>query len=600
MLNIDKISELSALNVLCVEDDDETREELHLILQSWFDTVYMAVNGEQGLALYLQHSPNIVISDIQMPKMNGLSMSADIKQHNPQQEIILLSAYNDVEYLFRALEMGIRHYITKPISIDRLLGKLVEINNQIHLEAEAKRNHKILEQYKVLVDEKAIVAKINLQGHIDYANQQFCHLSGYSEKELLGQHYSLTFTDSTQVPLLKALKTTVLQKKKWQGILKASNKAGENYIVDITVIAITDEDDNIEEFVALLIDMTEVYEKFERLSLNLQQDLKSKRHYFQEYERAIELGTSLCVLNTEGDIISVNQNFSATLNCQKEELIGRSFCDMIQNDRNFKQRVLSQVHSEGLSTNIIHIAAKSDYERTLSTVIIGIKDEQGHLHSLMSLNQDISDSIKLSDEIIETQKELIYVMGDIVENRSSETGQHIKRVAEISQLLAEKYGLSKDHAQMIKIASPMHDIGKVGISDHILHKPGKLTESEYKTIKQHADLGYNMLNKMNRPLINMAATIAREHHEYYNGQGYPLGLVGEQISIEARIVSIVDVFDALSSKRSYKDAWKDDKIIAHLKKNSGVQFDPTLVALFLDNIEQILAIRNQLHDNQPT
>jgi len=598
MLNIEKISELSDLNVLYVEDDSETREELELILGNWFSHLYVANNGQEGLALFQQHQPDIIISDIQMPKMNGLSMSADIKQTNPEQEIVILSAYNDVEYLFRALELGIKHYITKPVSIERLLEKLVEINRQMSLQEEVNRNSKLLEQYKLLVDEKAIVAKIDLKGKISYVNQQFCTLSGYSEEELLGQHYLFSISDNGQESILQELKSSLLQTKKWQGFLKKTSKCGNNYVVDTTVVAIVDANNQIEEYVVLMVDMTEAYEKFERLSLNLQQDLQSQQHYLHEYERAIELGTSLCVLDSNGAIVSANKNFSSTLNCKTEDLIGITFSDLVLDCNDFKQRVLDTVQQQGFSSRVIRIAANSGYERTLSTVIVGIHDETGGLHSMMSLSQDISDSIKLNNDIIETQKELIYVMGEVVENRSQETGLHIKRVAQISELIAEKYGLSHEHAQMIKIASPMHDIGKVGISDDILHKAGALSESEYNAMKKHTDLGYSMLNKMDRPLIQMAATIAHEHHEFYNGQGYPLGLSGNEISIEARIVGLVDVFDALGSKRSYKQAWSDEQIIDYLLAKKGVQFDPELVDLFIENLEQIFTIRNQLLDDK--
>ncbi len=596
MLDIKKIAELTELDVLYVEDDDETREELELVLQSWFNTLYTAANGREGLELYKKYRPDIVISDIQMPEMNGLSMSADIKHIQQNQEIIILSAYNDVEYLFRALELGIQHYITKPISLERLLDKLVAIKDQMQLENEVKHNRKLLEQYKLLVDEKAIVAKVDLAGNISYVNSQFCHLSGYTETELLGQHYLFTFAENDQEATLQELKDTVINNKKWQGFLKKTSKNGDIYIVDVTVVAIVDAHNKIEEFVALMLDVTEVYEKFERLSLNLQQDLASQQHYHNEYERAIELGTSLCVLDTSGKIISANDNFSATLNCKTEEIIGQSFSDMVLDCNDFQQRVLGKVQDQGFSSRVIRLGVKPGCERTLSTVIVGIHDQQGDLHSLMSLSQDISDSVKLSEDIIEIQKELIYVMGEVVENRSQETGLHIKRVAQMSQLLAEKYGLSSEHAQMIKIASPMHDIGKVGIPDEILHKPGKLTAKEFETMQEHADLGYKMLNKLDRPLINMAATIAHQHHEYYNGKGYPLGLAGEKIAIEARIVGLIDVFDALGSERCYKKAWTDEQIIEYLLANKGVQFDPELVDLFLENIEQILGIRNQLCD----
>jgi len=596
MIDIKKISELKDISVLYVEDDDETREELELILQNWFKHFYVATDGQEGLDKYKEHRPDIVISDIQMPKMSGLSMSADIKHINPNQEVVILSAYNDVEFLFRALELGIKHYITKPISIERLMDKLLEITHQMQLATEVKHNRKLLEQYKLLVDEKAIVAKVNLQGEISYVNKQFCLLSGYSEEELLGQHYLFSLANNGQEAILSDLKNTVLSNKKWQGILKKKSKNGETYIVDVTVVAIVDDNDNIDEFVALMVDMTEVYEKFERLSLNLQQDLKSKAHYLNEYEHAIDLGTSLCVLDMDGTIVSVNENFSHTLNCQTDELIGQSFTDMVLDCNDFKERVLTKVQDQGFSSRVIRIAKTPGYERTLSTVIVGIHDEEGGLRSLMGLSQDISDSIKLNQDIIETQKELIYVMGEVVENRSQETGMHIKRVAQISELLAEKYGLSNEHTQMIKITSPMHDIGKIGIPDKILHKPGKLSSDEYRTMKEHSNLGYKMLNKLDRPLINMAATIAHEHHEHYDGNGYPLGLKGENIAIEARIVGLVDVFDALGSARSYKQPWTDEQIIEYLISKKGTQFDPELIDLFMQNIDDIFTIRNQLQD----
>ena len=142
----------------------------------------------------------------------------------------------------------------------------------------------------------------------------------------------------------------------------------------------------------------------------------------------------------------------------------------------------------------------------------------------------------------------------------------------------------------------MHDIGKVGIPDEILHKAGSLTAGEFEIMKKHAELGFQLLNKLDKPLIKMAATIAHEHHECYDGRGYPAGLRGEHIAIEARIVSLVDVFDALSSRRIYKEPWSDEEVLNYLNKNRGVRFDPELVDLFMVNLDEILAIRNHLRD----
>ncbi len=183
----------------------------------------------------------------------------------------------------------------------------------------------------------------------------------------------------------------------------------------------------------------------------------------------------------------------------------------------------------------------------------------------ISISDGINKIEMLSDEIINTQKEVIYAMGTIAESRSKETGQHVIRVAEYSKLFALKLGLSNEEAQMLKLASPMHDIGKVGIKDSILNKPGKLTKDEFETMKTHALLGYDMLKHSNKEILKIASIVAKEHHEKYDGSGYPYGLKAEDIHIYGRITAVADVFDALGSDRIYKKAWEDEKIFDFLE-----------------------------------
>ena len=202
----------------------------------------------------------------------------------------------------------------------------------------------------------------------------------------------------------------------------------------------------------------------------------------------------------------------------------------------------------------------------------------------------------LNDEIEKTQQEVVFVMGSIGERRSKETGYHVKRVAEYSKLLALYSGLSKEQAELIKDASPMHDIGKVAIADSILNKPGRLTDDEFEIMKTHTTLGYEMLNVSERPLLKLAATIAYEHHERWDGKGYPRGLKEEQISLEGRITSVADVFDALGSDRVYKKAWSDEKIFTHFKNERGKQFDPKLVDIFFEHLDEFLAIREKFKE----
>jgi response regulator RpfG family c-di-GMP phosphodiesterase len=236
-----------------------------------------------------------------------------------------------------------------------------------------------------------------------------------------------------------------------------------------------------------------------------------------------------------------------------------------------------------------------------NTSIINRPDELGEIsYAMRNMSGSIKDGINkiesLSDEIINTQKEIIYTMGEIAETRSKETGNHVKRVAEYSKLLALKLGIDEQTAEMLKLASPMHDIGKVGIPDNILNKPGKLTFEEFEIMKTHAQLGYEMLKHSSKPILQAAAIVSREHHEKYNGKGYPKGLSGENIHIFARITAVADVFDALGSDRVYKKAWEDDKIFELFNNERAEHFDPKIINIFFENIEEIKQIREQFKD----
>jgi HD-GYP domain-containing protein (c-di-GMP phosphodiesterase class II) len=206
------------------------------------------------------------------------------------------------------------------------------------------------------------------------------------------------------------------------------------------------------------------------------------------------------------------------------------------------------------------------------------------------------ESAMLANEIEETQKEIIFTMGEIGESRSKETGNHVKRVAEYSYLLARGLGLNQEEAEILKMASPMHDIGKVAIPDSVLKKPGKLTEEEFEIMKTHTDIGYGLLKNSNRRILKTAAIVAQQHHEKWNGRGYPNKLKEEEIHIYGRITAIADVFDALGSDRVYKKAWELDRIINLFKEERGQHFDPRVVDVFLNQLPKILEIRDRYSD----
>jgi putative two-component system response regulator len=197
----------------------------------------------------------------------------------------------------------------------------------------------------------------------------------------------------------------------------------------------------------------------------------------------------------------------------------------------------------------------------------------------------------------EAEFEISLRLGRAAEFRDQETGMHTRRISELSKWLATIHGISSEQCEILRFASPLHDVGKIGISDLILLKPGKLDQEEFETMKQHTTIGGKILADAGQyPVIDAGSIIAWQHHEKWDGSGYPRGLKGEEIHEFARIVSIVDVFDALSSERPYKKAFSLEKTISIMEEGRGAFFDPTLLDLFLNNIGEFVAIRDSLKD----
>jgi PAS domain S-box-containing protein len=333
----------------------------------------------------------------------------------------------------------------------------------LKLKYDISKNIKLLSEYKNAVDRSSIVSKTDKKGVITYVNDKFCSISGYTAQELIGQKHNIVRHEDMPKSAFKHMWKTIMAKKPWFGIVKNKKKNGDFYIVEVTINPILDQEGNIEEFIAI--------------------------------------------------------------------------------------------------------------------------------------RNDITDVVKLHEDLEHTQEDLIFRMGEIGETRSQETGYHVRRVAKYSELLARYYGLSEKEVQYLTIASPMHDIGKVAIPDDILNKPDKLTTNEWDIMKRHAEIGYELFKDSTKPLLQTAAIIAYEHHEKYDGSGYPRGISGENIHIYGRITALADVFDALGSDRCYKKAWSDEKIFKLLKEERGKHFDPKLVDIFFEHLDEFLEIRDRYHDS---
>lgn len=207
------------------------------------------------------------------------------------------------------------------------------------------------------------------------------------------------------------------------------------------------------------------------------------------------------------------------------------------------------------------------------------------------INEKNTQVLQLREELIDTQRELVATLGEVIESRSHETGNHVKRVAKISRLIGEKIGLPKEDLDVLEMASPLHDVGKIAIPDAILNSRDKLSASQFSLMKEHTTIGRSILQYSNRKLLAAARSIAHQHHERWNGSGYPKGKKGTDIHIFARITTLADVYDALANKRSYKEAWSEERVLDYLRNESGEYFDPQLVMVFIENIDAVREIR---------
>lgn len=303
------------------------------------------------------------------------------------------------------------------------------------------------------------------------------------------------------------------------------------------------------------------------------------------------------VVNKVGNIVVELKNIE-----DKELILRNKILDVINQNKVYSSEIQKEIAD--LTSNFINFTYISILFLLLLIifliVVLGYKVYKNVGLSVDEIEAKVKDGLneitKLNEEIENTQKEVVFTMGSIGESRSKETGNHVKRVAEYSKLLAIYYGLDKKEAEMLKQASPMHDIGKVAIPDAILNKPGRFDETEREIMNTHAKLGYEMLKHSNRPLLKMAAIVANEHHEKWDGSGYPNGLKAENIHIYGRITALADVFDALGSDRVYKKAWDDEKIFNLFKEERAKHFDPKLVDIFFEHLDEFLKIRETFRD----
>jgi PAS domain S-box-containing protein len=493
--------------------------------------------------------------------------------------------------------------LKKPYTVDELIIRidLFLVKKQFK-EFERNSYRDLLEQYKNTIDKTTIISKTDARGIITYVNDEFCSMSGYSKEELIGKSHNIIRHPDMQKSDFKVLWHTIKKlKQPWRGDVKNLKKDGSVYWVQAIICPMFDDDGEIIEYISVRTDITKqktIVNNLENQLLITTSDFEDMMNLKEEYERAIDLSNILSRTDKNGKIIYVNEEFCRIFGYSKDEVIGQTHKIISTNElpKEFYTKLWGIITKGEIYKGLVKNKGKSGKIFWTNTTIVPIKDKNHEIIEYMAIKHDLTQVFELNHEIESTQREIVYKMGEIGESRSKETGNHVKRVAEYSRLLAVLYGIGEKEADILFTASPMHDIGKVAIPDSILNKPGKLTNEEFEIMKSHASIGYEVLKGSDREVLKAASIVSYEHHEKYNGTGYPRGLKGEEIHIFGRITAIADVFDALGHDRCYKQAWELDKILALFQEEKGKHFDPQLIDLFMDNLDKFLEIRDRLND----
>jgi len=296
--------------------------------------------------------------------------------------------------------------------------------------------------------------------------------------------------------------------------------------------------------------------------------------------------------STRIEIISANGEFSDFMGQDINKVLNAQIIELLEQSLHKKKNIYDPGHF------IAYFTSYSGDERLLFIKgSFNLSEADKHLVEMYIKHASISfDNLTLYQKVEKGQQEIINILATSIETRSKETGNHINRVAEFSVILAKKIGLSPEVTESLRFASPLHDFGKIAIPDSILNKPDKLDIDEWEIMKTHASIGYELLIQSTDEFLQCGAIISNEHHEKWDGSGYPAGKKGEEIHILGRITAVADVFDALASKRCYKEAWPLEDILAYYQEQRAKHFDPRLVDILFENLDQFTDILERYKD----
>jgi PAS domain S-box-containing protein len=458
----------------------------------------------------------------------------------------------------------------------RMYGAAQDITDRERVEHELRLQANVLEQLPV-----GTIAT-NADRLITQWNRGAEELFGITRDEAIGRVFDdLGLIPSGSEELRAEMKRRMGSGLSWEGEIELEGRNGRRFPALVNNSPTRDQRGQIIGYVAVI------------------NDLSDQHRYESELQRQGQLldqvGAGVIGLDPERRVTHWNRGAESLSGWTREEALGRTLPEiglLNEEDDMVEQAAAALREGRPWEGEVQNWRKDGSSFPTLSTVS-PTRGSEGDLTGFVAVAVDISARKRAEEDARRARLETLKRLSRAVETRDPETGGHIERIGEISGMLAERLGMDSEKVELIRTSSPMHDVGKIGIPDEILLKPGKLTAGERAEMQRHAEYGHQMLAGSGSELLDMAASIALTHHERVDGDGYPRGLRGDQIPIEGRIVAVADVFDALTSDRVYRSAMSTEKAIEIMREGRGTQFDPRVLDLLLDDLEPFLGVKGR-------
>jgi len=557
--------------ILIVDDDPGIGESLSDIFKEKGYLVSISNKGSVAIDKLKQTDFNVALIDIKLPDMSGTALLKELKEINPEIICMIITGHASLENAVNALEQGASAYITKPLDMDDVLHRIEDALDRQRLERKLKESE---EKYRAVFENTGTATIIIEEDTIiSMANTQFEKLSGYSKEEIENKMKNTDFVIPEDLERMK--KYHIVRRKTGEKApieyeFRFIDKKGNtrNIFLKIGIIPGT------KKSVASLMDITDRKQAEENLK-----NIKDELQMIMDSVPAI-----IFYKDIKNKFIRANKTLADSLKMPVKDIIGKTTEELFPKEQAKKMRKDDRevIVSGKPKRDIIQPYTTPDGIRWLTTDKIPYKDKEGKVTGVIGLAKDITVQRKAEQKLQQSYQKLkktmnaaIDTMSKIIEVKDPYTSGHQHRVCQLAVLLAQELGLSKDKIEGIRIASLIHDIGKIGLPAEILSKPSKLNDIEFGLIRGHSQIGYDILKS-----IDFSYPIARivlQHHERLDGSGNPNNLKGDEIILEAKIIGVADVVEAMSSFRPYRPALGIDAALEEIIQNKGTLYDPEVV-----------------------